>query len=88
LKDTTKLYGISILSGTGKYEYPQDLQIEGSENGIDWEILPLTYQTQSDYAFKPADVRYIKLILAQDSKENAWTVNNVMFHLASNNNSN
>jgi len=88
LKDTTKLYGISILSGTGKYEYPQDLQIEGSENGIDWEILPLTYQTQSDYAFNPADVRYIKLILAQDSKENAWTVNNVMFHLASNNNSN
>ena len=88
LKETTKLYGISILSGTGKYEYPQDLQIEGSENGIDWEILPLTYQTQSDYAFKPADVRYIKLILAQDSKENAWTVNNVMFHLASNNNSN
>ena len=84
LKDTMKLNGISILSGTGKYEYPQDLQIEGSENGIDWEILPLTYQTQSDYAFSPAEVRYIKLMLDQDSDENAWAVNNVMFHVVLN----
>jgi len=79
-----KLYGISILSGTGKYEYPQDLQIEGSVNGVDWEILPLTYHTQSDYTFTPAEVRYIKLMLDQDSDENAWTVNNVMFHVVPN----
>ena len=84
LKDSIQLYGISILSGTGKYEYPQDLQIEGSENGVDWDILPLTYQTHSDYAFSPADVRFMKLILRQDSEENAWTVNNVLFHVTSN----
>ena len=84
LNDTMKLYGISILSGTGKYEYPQDLQIEGSVNGVDWEILPLTYHTQADYTFTPAEVRYIKLMLDQDSDENAWTVNNVMFHVVPN----
>lgn len=81
LKEAMQLYGISILTGTGKYEYPQELQIEGSENGIDWKILPLNYKTQSDYAFSPAKVRFIKLILKQDSEENAWTVNDMIFHI-------
>ena len=84
LKEATKLYGISILTSTERYETPQELRIEGSENGTDWVTLPLTYQTHSDYAFSPVNIKYIKLILEQNSDEIAWTVNDVMFHLASN----
>ncbi len=84
LKETMKLYGISILTSTERYETPQELRIEGSKDGTDWETLPLTYQTHSDYAFSPINVKYIKLILEESSDELAWTVNDVMFHLASN----
>lgn len=84
LKEMTKLYGISILTSTERYETPKELRIEGSENGVDWEKLPLTYQTHSDYAFTPVNVKYVKLVLEQSSDELAWTVNDVMFHLASN----
>jgi len=84
LKEATKLYGISILTSTERYETPQELRIEGSENGTDWVTLPLTYQTHSDYAFSPVSIKYIKLILEQNSDEIAWTVNDVMFHVVPN----
>ncbi len=81
LRDSMILYGLSLLPGSDKYEAPQNLRIEGSQDGINWELFSLIYKTHSDYAFKPTNIRYIKLKLDQDYEKNAWTVNDIIFHV-------
>ncbi len=73
LEENIILGGISLDHGAYTDDYPRDLVLYGSTDGVDWEKISLEKGAFSYYGCSPTNVRHLTLELQEESSWN-WSI--------------
>lgn len=74
------LSGLTFFTGDEARGFPRNLTVSSSENGRDWEIVPILFNGFSDYELTPLRARFLRLTNTESEAERPWTISELLFH--------
>lgn len=84
MKEEADISGIELALGSFTNDYPRNLSVELSEDGLIWEKASVTMADSQNYIWEPQRCRYIRLQIGDlenaETVKEFWTINEIVLY--------
>lgn len=77
--EITRLRGLSLLPGDDENEYARTPEVSISDDGKNWQAIPLTVSDLFDLSFPPVETKWLR-IRNTDSSDVHWSIREICFY--------